>query len=257
MFPLSAEKLRLFEIADFWSRDIKPSASKKELLAKLEAAWWLGEITGNSARTRLQFLKQIFKSRREPYMQSVVFVSPDDDGPTISPPLVSGEVIVDLTPRITVPFDGDDWTESSCAAAFQKLATLPSCEYFPELGLGLYFIELTPEEFFGWVIKRGFDVPGFWKRTIEIGVTETTRRDFASGANFGGRPEEYDWEKIKSYVLGLVKENGVPSKDNKKLPTLQALIEVICIEWAKKDIHLPHSTIRPHLRKWLNEMRRA
>src|SRR5258705_3296109 len=142
MFPSSADKLSFLKIADYWSRESR--ASQNELLAQLEAAWWLGEITGNSALNRLQFLKKMFESRRD--MQSVVFVSPNDEGPTINPPLASGEIVVGMTPRIIVPFEEDDWTESSCAAAFEKLASLSSFEYFPELSMGLCFIELTAEE---------------------------------------------------------------------------------------------------------------
>src|SRR6476660_2591785 len=111
MFPLSAEKLSLLEIAEFWSREIKPAASKKELLARLEAAWWLGEITGNSAITRLQFLKKMFESRQEPHLQSVVFVTPNDAGPATETSLEGGEVVVDLRPRISVPGHANNWTE--------------------------------------------------------------------------------------------------------------------------------------------------
>jgi hypothetical protein len=80
MFPLSEKQLSLLRIADFWAREIDPSASKKELLALLESAWWLGEITGNSARTRLQYLSNMFNSREHPAWQAVIFITQYDDG---------------------------------------------------------------------------------------------------------------------------------------------------------------------------------
>jgi hypothetical protein len=163
MFPRSAEKLPLLEIADFWSREIIPRASHKELLALLESAWWQGELTGNSALDRLQFLKKMFKSRREPYMQSVVFASPNDAGQPTEIPLPDGRAVV--RPRISVPDEADDWTEDSCTDAFETLASLPSQEYFPLLSYSICFIDLTPEEFFGWIRTRGYDVPTFWKMT--------------------------------------------------------------------------------------------
>jgi hypothetical protein len=170
MFPVSAAKLSFLEIADYWRRESR--ASRNELLAKLEAAWWLGEITGNSAISRLQLLKKMYQSRHDPDRESVVFVTPNDAGPPTETPLAGGGFAVDLTPRISVSAETDDWTESSCTAAFEKLATLPSSEHFPLLSMGLHYIELTPEEFFGWVTKHDFHVPTFWKRIAEINVTQ-------------------------------------------------------------------------------------
>jgi hypothetical protein len=165
MFPVSAEKLPLLEIADFWSREIP--ASKKELLARLEAAWWLGEITGNSAITRLQFLKNMYRSRHEHDMQSIVFVTQSDAGPPTDTPLADGGVIVDIRPRITVPGETDYWTDNSCNDSFAELAHLPSQQYLPHLSYGICFIDLTHEEFFGWVQTRGYETPKFWKQGNE------------------------------------------------------------------------------------------
>jgi hypothetical protein len=159
MFPLSGDKLSFLKIADYWSRESR--ASQNELLAQLEAAWWLGEITGNSALNRLQFLKKMFESRREPHMQWVVFASPNDAGPPSEIPLPNGEIIV--RPKIFVPVETDGWTENSCSHAFEALAELPSQQYFPLFSYSICFIDLTHEEFFRWARTRGFDLPGFWK----------------------------------------------------------------------------------------------
>jgi hypothetical protein len=171
MFPLSAEKLPFLEIADFWSREIEPHASQTELLAQLESAWWLGEITGNSVLTRLQFLKKMFESRREPYMQSVVFASPNDAGPPTEIPLPDGGVVV--RPKIFVPDETDDWTEDSCNDAFEALAGLPSQKYFPMLSYNICFIDLTHEEFFSWVRNKVFNLPEFWKPRVVKGEQTT------------------------------------------------------------------------------------
>jgi hypothetical protein len=168
MIPLSADKLSFLEIADHWSRE--SPASRDKLLAQLEAAWWQGQIAGNSARTRLQFLRIMYQSRHD--LQSVVFVTPNDAGPPIETALAGGGFLVDLSPRINVPTEPDGWTEDSCNDAFEKLAHLPSQQYFPRLSHSICFIELTPEEFFGWVIKNGGAAPQFWKRTAETGVTQ-------------------------------------------------------------------------------------
>jgi hypothetical protein len=162
MFPLSAEQLPFLEIAKFWSRDIKPHASYEELLALLESAWWKGELKGNSALNRLQYLRKMFETRREPHLQSVVFVTPNDVGAPTEIPLPDGGMVV--RPKILVPGETDDWTEDSCSDAFEALAQLPSQEYFPQLSYGICFIDLTYDEFFGWVQTRNFEIPKFWKK---------------------------------------------------------------------------------------------
>lgn len=172
MFPLSAKKLALYEIADFWSREIYPPASKKELLALLESAWWLGEITGNSAGARLRYLGKIFDYRMQSGPQPIVFTTSSNEGLERYLHFANGEVVVDIRPRISVPPNRQRWSEDSCRAAFAILAKMPSSEYFPELSFGLHYIELSEDEFSGWIDKRGFVPPKFWKRTAAVQVTQ-------------------------------------------------------------------------------------
>jgi hypothetical protein len=82
MFPIPKGKLSFREIADFWSREIQPPASRKELLALLEEAWWLGEIVGDAGFSRPELLKNMFKSKR--LFPDIVFVTKDDAGPPIA-----------------------------------------------------------------------------------------------------------------------------------------------------------------------------
>jgi hypothetical protein len=70
--------------------------------------------------------------------------------------------------------------------------------------------------------------------------------------NARGRPEEYSWEEIKDFALGLVEKYGVPAPTNKKLPRREDLVKEIQDEWAKRDIHLAPSTVRRHLSTWLS-----
>jgi hypothetical protein len=181
MFPRSEEKLSFLKIAEYWSREIRPPASRDELLASLEAAWWRGELVGESPRTRLQLLKIMFSSRESPSYQGIVFVAPNDPGRPVIAELEDGEVGVDVSPRINVPSEADDWTEDTCAAAFSQLAEAPSLQHFPIVSPVLASIELTHEEFFQWIEARGFDAPKFWKR-----VSAADLSDYRTGAP--GRP---------------------------------------------------------------------
>ena len=122
MFPLSEDQLSFWKIADFWSREIQPSASQGELADRLEAAWWRGEITGISAVSRLQLLKRWFEARQRSPSDDIVFVTSNDGGPPQETPQADGSVdIIDTRPRISVPDETENWTKESCAAAFKAL----------------------------------------------------------------------------------------------------------------------------------------
>ena len=41
----------------------------------------------------------------------------------------------------------------------------------------------------------------------------------------GGQPPDYDWAAIKEYALAVVKERGMPSRTNKRLPSKEQLIK--------------------------------
>jgi hypothetical protein len=62
VFPIAESTLSFGEIADYWSREIRPSASPNELLSTLVSAWWLGELRGDSKHSPLQLLKIMFTS---------------------------------------------------------------------------------------------------------------------------------------------------------------------------------------------------
>lgn len=70
--------------------------------------------------------------------------------------------------------------------------------------------------------------------------------------NKGGRPPDYDWGQIKDFTLSLVKKHGKPGKDNRRLPTVEQLIDAVLDEWALKGIDLARSTVRRYVVKWLS-----
>jgi len=205
MYPITKATLPFLEIANHWSREIEPRATSSELLKGLEGAWWLGEIRGNSALSRLEQLRCMFRSMHDQNGLGIIFVVGKE---VYEPPvtdLPDGGVEVTLRHPVPVPSrDMDDWDEDSCQDAFHALAETSSSETYPVMTPGLAFIELTYEEFTRWLIKRGYPKPDFWK---PAGLNKPQR----------GRPPEYDWPGVKSRIAAYVLENGPMQELNELL----------------------------------------
>ena len=165
MFPIAKPALSFGEISDYWSREISPPASSKELLDTLVSAWWLGELRGDSVTPRLKLLKIMFTSMYRDDL-GIVFIVGDGAGPR-PVELPDGSLKVDLRPQIRVPSSNiESWDEAACTNAFHALAEVT--EKFPidsyrEFAVLLPSIKLTYEEFNTWLQKRGFSVPTFWE----------------------------------------------------------------------------------------------
>jgi hypothetical protein len=164
MFPIAKDKLSFIAISHYWAREIQPPASAMELLALLEQAWWLGEILGVSAASRLQLLQNMFQAMRGQHDLGIVFVQGEDQAePAEATELEDGGALVDLRPRIPVSAGNvSDWDERACEPAFQALAQTSSTRHYPDVAPCLAAIELTHEEFFNWCETRGFTKPTFW-----------------------------------------------------------------------------------------------
>jgi hypothetical protein len=199
MFPVAKAKLPLQEISNYWSREIQPPASRIELLEHLEKAWWLGEIQGDGSRHDL--LKRMFKSMYRRNDLGVVFVVGEDVGePPPVKKLPDGSILVDVRHRIFLPSeDASAWDERSCEEAFRTLAQTSSTESYPEMTPSLAFIELTFEEFTGWLVMRGFAKPKFWR---PLPLTDQLKRSKR------GRPAEYNWIGVKDRLADYVSRHG-------------------------------------------------
>jgi hypothetical protein len=206
MFPITKAALPFLEISDYWSREIHPPAPPKELLHVLEAAWWLGELRGNSFHSPLQLLKKMFVSMRDQNDLGIIFIVGDHEGP---PPieLPDGCVKVDVRQRIPVPSDDpDNWNETTCGAAFGALAEACSRHALPHLECGLPWIELSYEEFTDWLAKRGYAKPTFWRLALRnevdrgpVGSVATKNQTFLR-----------DCRKAVEAYLAQTKANGQP-----------------------------------------------
>lgn len=103
------------------------------------------------------------------------------------------------------------------------------------------------------------DVKELWPKVSSFAADEErpsgeTRSKPRRNNNLRGRPPEYKWDEIRTFVVGLVDQFGVPGPSNKKLPRQEDLVIEVQNELAKKDLHPGVSTVRRHVSKWLSEL---
>ena len=169
MFPIAEDKLSLIGISNYWAREIQPPATQLELFYLLEQAWWLGEIRGDSALSRLQLLQRVFQAMRDRRDVEIIFVQGENPtAPAEVTALEDGGVLVNLRPRIPVPVgDPSDWAERACEPAFQALVQTSSIKSYSDFATFFTTTELTHKEFNDWCEKRGFAKPAFWRSSAK------------------------------------------------------------------------------------------
>jgi hypothetical protein len=214
MFPLSDNTLSLSQIADYWSREIRPPASALELLQVLEAAWWRAQIVGVTRLSRLELIRYLW--RHSPSLD-LVFVVDDEAGPPEIEQMTDGSVGVDLRPRLTVPSaDPGTWDDTRCATAYEDLAQAQCLITDPTVGPALGGITLDRQEFMNWIEASGYPRPVFWgapKTDVPGAGPDLSASDHDSKIapppkGRGGRKPLFDWGKIEDYVIDTLNKNG-------------------------------------------------
>jgi hypothetical protein len=198
MFPIGSATLSFRDIANYWSREIEPTASQNELLGVLESAWWLGEIRGNSRWSRLGCLKGMYRALHDRNGLGIVFVAGEDVDKARVEELPDGSGLFDCRLPVHLPsHDTNTWDEETCEGAFRTLAQTSSTESYPDLTPVFTLIELSYDEFTGLLEKRGYRKPGFWKPS----ATAPQKRP-------RGRPDEYKWKGVREKLINYVAKHG-------------------------------------------------
>jgi hypothetical protein len=184
MFAISKPKLSIGEISHYWSQEITESSD--EILAFLEQAWWRGEIRTESG-SRLNVLKGIFDWWCKYGSASIAFVTPEDAAQPEPPPDES--VLVNMRPTILIPSTyPDEWSDDSCANAFQLLADAPSLTYYPERSPGFMALKLTYNQFVRLLTNHHRALPDFWRPPVEC-QTQVSQEPRASPSEQAGLKE--------------------------------------------------------------------
>jgi hypothetical protein len=233
MFPISDATLPLSRIADYWSREIWPPASRVELLKQLESAWWRGEIIAQGGASRLGLIRQLYKSSND-----FVFIIRDEPDPPLTEHQ-DGTVDVDLRPRIRVPStETEAWNDRDCALAYEDLAARPLLADLPTLAPIFAGIYLSHREFIRWLERRPrpYHRPTFWA-PLESNEEES-RSNVSIGRvkKRGRRPEKL--ERVRQAMINDIEQGNL---------TVEELRDML-----EKNLAETHNVSRDTVRKARN-----
>ena len=158
MFPVpSSQPLSFPKIADYWSREMNPSASSDELFLALLEAWWRGELIANGPERR-DILKAIHVSK-PPF---VAFGHPEAPEPHI---FESTDSTVEVQYLVPLPnLQPETWDDDNCVLAYRAIAEVWKSrpDIFELIYVSVRALELTEKEFAKWVAVRKWARPIFW-----------------------------------------------------------------------------------------------
>jgi hypothetical protein len=199
MFAISKPKLSFGEISHYWSQEI--TESHDEILAFLEQAWWRGEIRTESG-SRLKLLRGMFDWWCKHGSASIAFVTAKDAAQPEPPPDES--LLVDMRPTILVVPSTypDEWSEDSCANAFQVLADAPSLTYYRERSPGFMALKLTYDQFVRLLTNHHRALTNFWRPPVEC-PTQVSQEPKAS-------PGEQACLKELAPIAAQLRKRGPP-----------------------------------------------
>jgi hypothetical protein len=160
MFPIpSGRKLSFIEIAKYWSGEITPSVSPKELRDTISKAWWRGELVAENGPSRLNLLRALYLNCAD----FIAFAIPGMEEPEQWRSLDGGALEFVRPVRVPLPnADPETWTDANCAEAFESIAEAWDEENFRLIAPIVAGIVLTQDEFNQWINEHEYRRPAFW-----------------------------------------------------------------------------------------------
>ena len=227
MFPVPADqKLSLFDIADYWAKEIAPRCTPVELLIFLARAWWRGELVADNGPTRLNVLRSLYACFSD---RIAFYVAGTSEKPGVRE-LPDGGVEIWLW-RVPLPnLVPESWTDSNCAGAFEALAAAWDSD-LNDLAAPLFGgAEFSETVFTRWITGR-YRRPVFWASATEHGparkLTEPDAEQLAgeyiqSEKSEGRQPKQdgfLQWARAK----GIVGQRDILREAFKRVAGLQAI----------------------------------
>ena len=206
MYPIPASlNLTLSQIADHWSRKIKPRRSSDEIRRDLGQAWWRGEFQSNGETTRLRVLRALFKGRRA----DLPFWVQDDDRPQTVWEHPDGSAEVLLLSVIRVPSaDPESWIDQDCHEAYEAIAQDWGDDVFSLIEPAVVCVTLSEPEFTRWTQNMGYKRPKFWATNTPVSVEHAAPSVAPLPKNRPGKPDKF----VSQYIEKEKASGGRPTR---------------------------------------------
>ena len=207
MYPIPPSRsLMLCEIADHWSRKIKPRRSQEELLRDLGQAFWRGEFMPVGETTRLKLLTALFNTSRA----AVPFWIKGKKRPQTEWVLQDGSVeFINLSVLPVPSVNPENWTDVQCLEAYEGLAQDWGSEAFAIISPIVSGILLTEPEFTSWTKRMGYKRPKFWASNPLLLVELAAPSAPPLPKNRPGKPNKF----VKQYITNEKASGGRPTKE--------------------------------------------
>jgi hypothetical protein len=225
VFPVpSSQPLSFPEVADYWSREMKPPASRDELFELLVKAWWRGDLVASGAQ-RVDVVKAIHK-----FPPSWVTFEANQEIKELP------DGIVEVRRFVPLPKSKpDSWMDDDCTVAFQVIAEIWDSSDFKLLVPVVWGLKLREAEYTRWVESCGYHRGTFWASAEER--ENSTPANRISRASLTALAREY-YESLQ--------------KDGKN-PTQNGFVE-----WLNaKDVHGSRSLVRSAYKEIAGPLRRG
>jgi hypothetical protein len=196
MFPVpSNQQLSFLKIADYWSREMTPTANRNELFDFLAKAWWRGDLVASGAE-RVDVLKAIHI-----FPPSGIAFEADEGIKDLADGMVEIRRVVPLPKS-----NPDSWEESECTEAFQSIAQIWDTLTFELVASVVSGLELAEAEFTRWIASCGYERGTFWAigedtedriaaDKISRSKLEVLAREYYEIASEGGRPTQSGFDR--------------------------------------------------------------
>jgi hypothetical protein len=171
MFPIPQEQLlSLRLVADYYSRELRPSASQQEVSTKLIEAVWRGDciIPSFNRVSKLHLLFNAAKRADRDVRRGPPWV--------ILQELPGGQTVLKIIGLAEVPLHNatpESWNEENCTPAFLALAKDWELLEGHSIELFIGAVPVPRAAFFDLVTRRGWQRPTFWGDFHEV-VQQTT-----------------------------------------------------------------------------------
>jgi hypothetical protein len=222
MLPLRNTVLPLYEIAEYWSRELNDVRHSDDIFDELLAGFWLDKLRvtgsgGNNKVDRLAILREVNRRR----VHCGFSLTENWADRPYSEPLPSGGIRIDITHYVILPTDDSAWTDGLVAAAYEQMAMLSFDDFDNLIRPGLLALHTTHDAVREFCDMMGYRLPRFWFladndriwnsqrermaenwfRQVVKGAKEKPRAAYLAAAQkeFPGMPEDaFDriWRKI-------------------------------------------------------------